>query len=129
MESGLKIAEAEQRTVEVIVSDKGATIEGTVLSVEKKPFPNAEIIALPYDPKLRKSYALLQKTTADQQGHFKLRGVRPGEYIAFALEDPQEQPFTEDTFLKQNSAQIQTVKAEAGSKQKLELQVIPSEAQ
>jgi hypothetical protein len=45
------------------------------------------------------------------------------------LEDPQERPFTEDTFLKQNSAQVQTVKAEAGSKQKLELQVIPSEAQ
>jgi len=129
VESGLKIANAEQRTVEVLVSDKGATIEGTVLGGEKKPFPNAEIIALPYDPKLRKSYALLQKTTADQQGHFKLRGVRPGEYIALALEDPQEQPFTEDTFLKQNSAQIQTVKAEAGSKQKLELQVIPSEAQ
>jgi protocatechuate 3,4-dioxygenase beta subunit len=129
MESGLKIADAEQRTVEVIVSDKGATIEGTVLGGEKKPFPNAEVIALPYDPKLRKSYALLQKTTADQQGHFKLRGVRPGEYIAFALEDPQERPFTEDTFLKQNSAQVQTVKAEAGSKQKLELQVIPSEVQ
>ena len=129
VESGLKIANAEQRTVEVLVSDKGATIEGTVLGGEKKPFPNAEVIALPYDPKLRKSYALLQKTTADQQGHFKLRGVRPGEYIAFALEDPQERPFTEDTFLKQNSAQVQTVKAEAGSKQKLELQVIPSEVQ
>jgi protocatechuate 3,4-dioxygenase beta subunit len=129
VESGLKITDAEQRTVEVVVSDKGAMIEGTVLDGEKKPFPNAEVIALPSDPKLRKSYALLQKTTADQQGHFKLRGVRPGEYIAFALEDPQEQPFMEDLFLKQNSAQVQTVKAEAGVKQKLELQVIPGEAQ
>jgi protocatechuate 3,4-dioxygenase beta subunit len=129
VESGLKITNAEQRTVEVLVSDKGAMIEGTVLDGEKKPFPNAEVMALPSDPKLRKSYALLQKTTADQQGHFKLRGVRPGEYIAFALEDPQEQPFMEDIFLKQNSAQVQTVKAEAGAKQKLELQVIPAEAQ
>lgn len=129
VESGLKITDAEQRTVEVIVSDKGAMIEGTVLDGEKKPFPNAEVIALPSDPKLRRRYALLQKTTADQQGHFKLRGVRPGEYIAFALEDPREQPFMEDPFLKQNSAQVQTMKAEAGAKQKLELQVIPGEAQ
>jgi protocatechuate 3,4-dioxygenase beta subunit len=128
VESGLKITSAEQRTVEVLVSDKGALIEGTVLDGEKKPFPNAEVMALPSDPKLRRRYALLQ-TTADQQGHFKLRGVRPGEYIAFALEDPQEQPFMEDIFLKQNSAQVQTVKAEAGAKQKLELQVIPAEAQ
>lgn len=129
VESGLKITDAEQRTVEVVVSDKGAMIEGTVLDGEKKPFPNAEVIALPSDPKLRRRYALLQKTTADQQGHFKLRGVRPGEYIALALEDPQEQPFMEDQFLKKNSAQVQTVKAEAGAKQKLELQVIPGEAQ
>ncbi len=129
VESGLKITNAEQRTVEVLVSDKGAMIEGTVMDGEKKPFPNAEVMALPSDPKLRKSYALLQKTTADQQGHFKLRGVRPGEYIAFALEDPQEQPFMEDQFLKQHATQVQTVKAEAGAKQKLELQVISAEAQ
>jgi len=129
VESGLKVTDGEQRTMEVIVSDKGAMFEGTVLDGEKKPFPNAQVIAVPSDPKLRKRYALLQQTTADQQGHFKLRGVRPGEYIAFALEDPQEQPFIEDHFLKQNSAQVQTVKAEAGANQKLELQVIPSEAQ
>ena len=129
VESGLKIADTEQRSLEVVVSDKGATLEGTVLDGEKKPFANAEVMALPSEPKLRKRFALIQKTTADQQGHFKLRGVRPGEYIIFALENPQEQPFMEDRFLTQNSGKVQTVKAEAGAKQKLELQVIPAEAQ
>jgi hypothetical protein len=129
VESGVKITDAEQRTVEVFVSDKGAMIEGTVLDGEKKPFPNAEVIALPSDPKLRKRIDLMQKTTADQLGHFKLRGVRPGEYIVFALEDAQQQPFMEDAFLKQDSSQTQTVKAEAGAKQKLELQVIPADTQ
>jgi hypothetical protein len=129
VESGLKVTDGEQRTMEVIVSDKGAMLEGTILDGEKKPFPNAQVIAVPSDPKLRKRYALLQQTTADQLGHFKLRGVRPGEYVVLSLEDAEEQPFMEDGFLKKNSAQAQTVKAEAGVKQKLELQIILSDAQ
>ena len=127
--SGFKITESEPRTLEVVVSDKGAAIEGTALNAEKKPFPNAEVIAVPSDPKLRKHFELIQKTTADQEGRFKLRGVRPGEYTAMALEYAEEQPFLEDRFLTQNSSQVQSVKAEAGGKQKIELQVIRAERQ
>jgi hypothetical protein len=127
--SGLKITETEPRTLEVLVSDKGASIEGTALDKEKKPFPNAEVFAVPSDPKLRNRLDLIQKTTADQQGRFKLRGIRPGEYIAMALEEAEEQPFLEDLFLAQNSGQVQAVKVEAGGKQKLDLMVIRAEAQ
>jgi hypothetical protein len=127
--SGFKITESEPRALEVVVSDKGAALEGTALDAEEKPFPNAEVIAVPSDPKLRKRVDLIQKTTADQQGHFKLRGVRPGEYVAMALEYAEEQPFLEDRFLTQNSAQVQTVKAEPGGKQTIELKVIRAETQ
>jgi Carboxypeptidase regulatory-like domain len=127
--SGFKITESEPRTLEVLVSDKGAAIEGTALNAEKKPFPNAEVIAVPSDPKLRKHVDLIQKTTADQEGRFKLHGVRPGEYIAMALEYAEDQPFLEDRFLTQNSSQVQTIKAEAGGKQKIDLQVIRAETQ
>lgn len=126
--SGLKITETEPRTLEVLVSDKGASIEGTALDMEKKPFPNAEVLAVPSDPKLRKRLDLIQKTTADQQGRFKLRGIRPGEYIAMALEEAEEQPFLEDRFLAQNSGHVQAVKVETGDKQKLDLMVIRAEA-
>ena len=72
---------------------------------------------------------MAQTATADQQGHFKVRGVRPGEYIFFALENSQEQPFTTELFLKNNGARTQTVKLEAATKQQLQLQVIPAAAQ
>ena len=49
--------------------------------------------------------------------------------LAMALEEAQEQPFLEDRFLTQNSAQVQAVKAEAGAKQKIDLQVIRAETQ
>jgi len=115
--------------MEIIISNKGGALEGNVLDAQQKPFSNAEIIALPADPKLRRRYDLLQQTVADQQGHFKIRGMRPGEYIVLALENSQSQPFTTEPFLKANSGKVQTVKLEEGAKQKVELLVIPAEAQ
>jgi hypothetical protein len=129
LESGFKINAAGNGPIEIVISDKGASVEGVALNREKNPFPNAQVIALPSDPKLRKRVELMQQTVADQKGHFKLRGIRPGDYIAFAVEDVQEQPFLEESFLQQNAGQVQAVKLEAGAKQKVELLVIPAEAQ
>jgi uncharacterized protein (DUF2141 family) len=127
-DSGFKVAVAQRGALEIVISNKGATLEGTASDAQQKPFSNAEVIAIPADPKLRKRFDLLHTTTADTQGHFKFRGVRPGEYVVFALEDSQSQPFKTDLFLKQNSGQIQTVKLEPGTKQ-LQLQVISAQAQ
>jgi hypothetical protein len=126
--SGFKATEAQRGALEIIISNKGATLEGIASDAQQKPFANAEVIAIPSDPKLRKRFDLLHTTTADTQGHFKFRGVRPGDYVVFALEDSQAQPFMTEPFLKQNSGQIQTVKLDSGSKQ-LQLQVIPAQAQ
>jgi hypothetical protein len=128
LDSGFKAAEAQRGPMEIIISNKGTTLEGNASDAQQKPFSNAEVIAIPADPKLRKRFDLLHKTTADTQGHFKIRGVRPGEYIVFALEDSQTQPFSTDPFFKQNSGQVQTVKLESGTKQ-LQLQVIFAQTQ
>ena len=87
--------------MEIVISNKGATLEGNASDAQQKPFSNAEVIAIPSDPKLRKRFDLLHTTTADTQGHFKFRGVRPGEYVVFALENSQAQPFMTDLFFKQ----------------------------
>jgi len=123
LDSGFKGGEA-RAPLEIIISNKGAALEGIVLDAQQKPFSNAEVVAFPAEPKLRRRFDLLHSTTADQQGHFQIRGVRPGEYMVFAVEDSQEQPFTTDQFLKNNSARIQTVKLEGGSKQAVQLEVI-----
>jgi len=128
LESGFKPGES-QTSLGIVLSNKGAMVEGTVLDRDQKPFPNAEVVAFPRDARLRRRMDMAQTATADQQGHFKMRGVRPGEYIFFALENSQEQPFTTELFLKNNGARTQTVKLEAATKQQLQLQVIPAAAQ
>jgi protocatechuate 3,4-dioxygenase beta subunit len=109
-DSGFRVADAQHGRLEIIISRKGGAVEGTATDSAQKPFPNAQILAFPSDPKQRRRIDLLQRTVADAQGHFRLRGVRPGEYVIMALEDAQEQPFTEDVFLKQNASRIQTLK-------------------
>jgi hypothetical protein len=124
LDSGFKVAEAQRGPIEIVISNKGATVEGIVLDGQQKPFSNAEIIAMPSEPKLRKRPDLFQQAVADQQGHFKIRGVRAGEYIVLALEDSQEQPFATAPFLKNNSGKVQSVKLESGARQQVQLQVI-----
>jgi protocatechuate 3,4-dioxygenase beta subunit len=124
LESGFKPAEGQAGPLEILISNKGSGIEGTVLDKDEKPFPGADVVAFPADPKLRRHSDLVQSATADQQGHFRMRGLRPGEYIVFALEDSREQPFTTELFQKTNSGKIQTVKLEAAPKQQVQLEVI-----
>jgi protocatechuate 3,4-dioxygenase beta subunit len=124
LESGFKPSEGQAGPLEILISNKSSGIEGTVLDKDQKPFPGADVVAFPTDPKLRRHRDMVQAATADQQGHFRLRGLRPGEYVLFALEDSQEQPFTTELFQKTNSGKIQTVKLEATGKQQVQLEVI-----
>jgi protocatechuate 3,4-dioxygenase beta subunit len=125
-DSGFRVAEAQRGRLEIIISQKGGAVEGTATDSAQKPFPNAQILALPADPRQRRRRDLLQRAVADAQGHFRLRGVRPGEYVIMSLEDAQEQPFTEDNFLKQNASKIQTLKVGQSTVQ-VQLQTITAE--
>jgi protocatechuate 3,4-dioxygenase beta subunit len=127
LESGFRIADLQGRRLEVVISPHGGSVTGTALDAHKTPFAGAQIVALPSDPKLRDRYDLVQRTIADQQGRFKLRGVRPGSYIVMALEDEQQQPFTENGFLEKNADKIRTVKVDQSATQ-LELHTIPVES-
>ena len=125
-DSGFRLTDAQRGALEIVISSSGGTVQGTAMDSNKKPFPNAQIVAIPSDPKLRMRLDLLQRTSADGQGHFKLRGVRPGDYMLMALEDMQQQPFAEGGFLKQNAGKIQVIKVGQSTAQ-IQLQTINAE--
>jgi hypothetical protein len=87
LENGLDLSHAESAPpLEILVSKRGATIEGVVRN-EDKPWPGAAIMLLPepHDPaRLRR----LQKiSSSDHNGRFALKGVAPGEYRLYAWEE------------------------------------------
>lgn len=110
--------------LEITVSSAGATIEGSVVDGAGKAVANATVIAIP-DGKLREQYELYEPATTDQNGHFLIRGQRPGNYSVFAFLDLHGQEYFDPNFVKQYEDQAQSLHAEANGHHQLALKVIP----
>ncbi len=89
-------------TLEVVVSAKGPSIEGTVLDSDGKPAPEAFVQTIPASGKLGRPDSY-QQGRSDANGHFVLRGLNPGGYVVVALESPQGNPRNSDFFEKYRS--------------------------
>lgn len=89
-----------------------------------QPVPDAVIILLP-DTENRKRRDLFKKISADQRGHFVLRGIRPGEYTIFAF-DEFDEDYRDPEVLKPFEDHGQTVRLEKEQRKGLVLKVIPT---
>jgi hypothetical protein len=74
-----------ETALEVVVSTKGASIEGTVVDSKGQVVPMAAVVTVPSSGKLGRPDAY-QSERADANGHFVLRGINPGEFVVVALE-------------------------------------------
>jgi hypothetical protein len=72
--------------LDVVVSAKGAGIEGTVVDREGKPAVGASVVTIPASGKLGRPDAY-QYARADENGHFLVRGMNPGEFMVLAFEE------------------------------------------
>jgi hypothetical protein len=74
--------------LDVVVSAKGAGVEGTVVDREGKPAAGASVVTIPGSGKLGRPDGY-QYARADDSGHFVLRGMNPGEFTVLAFEELQ----------------------------------------
>jgi len=116
-------------TINVLVSTKGGTIEGTLVESEKdvdhdQPLANATVVAVP-EEKYRKVPNRFLVGDTDQRGRFTLRGAAPGSYTLYAWQDVEEGAYRDPDFLKSQEANGTAVKVEEGSDQKVELKPSP----
>jgi hypothetical protein len=77
----LRIAESAAGLLEVALGRNGPTAEGRVEDARRQPSPNAMIVLVPVDSQRPD---LFKTATTDLAGHFKIPGVAPGAYLAFA---------------------------------------------
>ena len=87
LEHGLDLSQSESAPLlEIVVSPKAATIEGVVRH-EGKPWAGAWITLLPEPVRSERLGWSVRSGNADQNGHFTLKGVPPGEYRLYAWEE------------------------------------------
>jgi Carboxypeptidase regulatory-like domain len=120
-ESGFSIAGGIW-SLDIVLSSAGATIEGAVVDAKEQPVPDATVVIVPNIEK-RNQRDLFKKSTSDQHGHFKLEGVRPGEYTLLALDDLDED-YRDPDVLKPYEDRGQTIRVEKGERKGVLLKVI-----
>ena len=86
-------------SLDIVVSPFGARVDGVVLDSNKKPVVGAFVACVP-EPKLRHRRDLYITDTTNQQGHYVLRGLRPGSYRLYALDEVDPGAIYSSDFLK-----------------------------
>jgi hypothetical protein len=72
--------------LEVVISARGASIEGTVVDSKGEAVAQATVVTLPSSGKLGRPDAY-QTARTDERGHFLVRGMNPGEFTVVAVEN------------------------------------------
>jgi hypothetical protein len=107
-----------------MLSAKGGTVEGTVLDSADRAVSYATVVCVP-GVEHRKRPDLYQQDTADQQGHFSLRGLNPGEYTVLAWEDLEDN-YRDPEFLKSYEGRGQGIRLDEGERKRISVKVISS---
>jgi protocatechuate 3,4-dioxygenase beta subunit len=112
-------------SLDVVVSAKGATIEGNV--VDSKGAPAAySIVAVVPNSEQRARPDSYQQATTDERGHFVARGLNPGGYVVLAFEELQED-MRQPEFLKMYAGKGEKVELEEGARKLVSVKIIPAE--
>jgi len=108
----------------ITMSPESAALEGAVVDEKSQAVAGAVVVAVP-PARFRKWQSRYERVIRDQRGHFRIRGVIPGEYSVFAWEALEGNAYLDPDFLKQYEARGTTVRLEKSSTKNVSLPVLP----
>ena len=111
--------------LDVVVSAKGARVEGVAVDSKGQLVPDVEVVAVPNTEKRMRPDAYQEQRT-DEQGHFAMRGLNPGKYVVLAFEELQDD-YRQPGILKAYAGKGEPVELEEGGKKSVTAKVIPAE--
>jgi hypothetical protein len=124
-DDGLRIGPDAPEQIDVIVKTNGGSIAGDVLAADKKPKALAVVTLIP--PFLRRKNGALYKTAlTDEQGHFEILGVPPGEYKLLAFEFEERGALQNAEVLEKYEARAAAATVAAGSQTRVHVDLIPN---
>jgi 5-hydroxyisourate hydrolase-like protein (transthyretin family) len=93
LRSGLIVQNGLSEPLSIVLSSAGGRIDGVVANRKGEAVPAAHIVVAHDD-----NGAFYRHVTADQNGHFSIRGIVPGSYRMIALENLPDGAYESPTF-------------------------------
>jgi hypothetical protein len=117
--------------LDILISRSDIVAEGTVVDRAGQPVPGAEVVLVPPQGFARRSREdRYLNSTADAVGNFRITGVPPGTYTAFAFEEIEPGAyfvFASDSRLLNNYApKGQVLDMEQAGRPQLRLTAVPA---
>lgn len=122
----IEAASLSSASIRVILRTDVASVSGTLdIPEEKKPTLRQPLVLLfPADDRLRQA-GQMEQTQIDQKGHFEHKGMRPGDYLAFAFEDADYTTLPDPDFFTAIQSKAVKVTLAAGESKTLDLKLLP----
>jgi hypothetical protein len=118
---GLTVGDSGRLQLDAVFSTEAGQITGTVVDADGKPVSGATAALVP-ETRLREQVGRFQSAAADQNGHFDLKGMAPGEYKVFAWEDVEPGMWFDTEFLKKYEAGAEPVTVQARQQSSVKVQ-------
>ncbi len=126
-ESGIDLTQGPAGPITVTIAPNAGQISGTVLNDKQQAAAGVTVVLVP-EAKFRDREEAYQNTTTDQYGAFSLKNIEPGEYKLFAWEDVEYGAYMDPDFLKPVEDRGQSVSIQEGSRETVQLSLIPADS-
>ena len=109
----------------IVLSSQPGQIDGTVVNEQSQPVRGFQTVLIP--DRFRDRTELYKTAVTDENGHFTIRGITPGEYKLFAWEAIEQFAYFDSDFLRQFEQKGKPVSISESSKVTAEVKVIPAD--
>ena len=113
-----------QELLEIVIGTATGTLDGVVAGPDRTPLPNVTIALVP-DRARRSRVDLVKSTSSDSSGRFRLAGLPPGDYVAFAIDGPDDGEWRNPEFLAAHEGQGVAVRIAVGPATPVALTALP----
>jgi len=115
--------------LDVVVSPKGATIEGNVVDSNGQPVPYCTVAVVPNLEHRARPDSYQQQPT-DERGHFIARGLYPGSYMVLAFAELfLQEDIRQPEFLKTYGGKGETVELGEGTRKSITTRIVPTDTE
>ncbi len=110
--------------LELVLAKDAGRIEGTLVDKDHKPVSASTAILIPDGQRDRGE--LYKTSLVDQNGHFTMETIMPGNYKLFAWEDSEPFAYMDPDFLRKYEESGTPVRVSASETVAIEAKIIPA---